>query len=235
MLENLAGTEGLPSPELIRDLRTLCGLGRRELAGIADAVASMPQEPTEEDIADAILPKLRTVKADPEKLTSAVRVALFLWSRWARYALTKQQIASDLQGLDITPEQLENVTPLLDAMQAKLGVLQRERADQQALGTGTPRIDSAACVVDARAVFKSSQYEKDAGDQQPYFDFERFVPIVILEIISELNDDKTTQAYLLNERTLEQLCDILERARKRLRLVQKRLSSSSEHEEAQND
>ena len=236
MLDNLTGTEGLPSPDLIRDLRALCSLGKEELAGIAEAFTSIPEEPTTESIREPMLAKLRSVKADPETLSSASRVLLeFLWPQWGRRHLTKGHVVSDLRGLNVSPDHLANVSPLLDAMERKLGGLQQEGAEHGALATGTPQIDSAACVIDARAVFKESRYEKDLGDTQPYYNFHHFVPVAILEIISQLNDDKATQAYLLTAKTLDQLCDILLRAKKRLEIVQRQLAAAQGDDEEPND
>jgi len=44
MLENIAGNEGLPSSELIRDIRTLCSLPPSDIASIADAIAALPEQ-----------------------------------------------------------------------------------------------------------------------------------------------------------------------------------------------
>jgi len=43
MLDNLTGSEGLPSPDLIRDLRTLSTLDAGDIASIADVFADLPE------------------------------------------------------------------------------------------------------------------------------------------------------------------------------------------------
>jgi len=228
VLNNIAGEEGIASPELVRDLRLLCSLEKEVLAAIAEAFLSLPDEPAEEPVDQLLLARVRSLKGDPEKLGSAMRVAGFLWLQWGRRRLTREKVLSDLRDLGLTQEQIANVSPVLDAMECKIGILQRHRAERSALGTGTAHIDSAICVVDLRAVFESPDYHNDLGDDQPYHSLYHFVPVVILEIISELNEDKTTQAYLLTEKTLGQLCDILLRAKKRLEIVKNRVPSARE-------
>lgn len=228
MLDNLAGTQGLPSPELIRDLRTLCSLTAQQLSGIADAFGEMPEELTREKLSDTLLARLHSLQGDPEKLTTAVKVALFVWERWSRRGLTKEQVAADLQSLDIGAQQMANVRPLLDVMEAGLGTVARQRAETHALSTGTPRIQSAICVVDARAVFASTAYEEDLTEDQPYFQVARLLPLAFLEIISELNEEETTHTFMLTEENLDELGNILTRAKKRLQVLKERLDVPGE-------
>jgi len=223
MLHNLSGSEGIPSPELVRDLRVLCQLGETLLAEMAEAFASLPDDITGDSLGESLLPRLPVSKAEPERLSTAFKAALFLWQQWARRELTRAQIIADLDSLGVSADELANVSPLLAAMESKLGAIRRRRAESLALGTGLPQIESVSCVVDARAVFKSPKHDEERGGDQPYFDFDHFVPIVILEIISELNDERTTQSYALTEKTLDQLRDILARADRRLEAVKAQL------------
>jgi len=219
VLNNITGDDGIASPEFIRDLRVLCSLGEDTLKGVAETFGSLPDEPREEGIDDLLTAKARLLKGDPEKLAAALRAAGFLWRQWGRHRLTKEKVLSDFRDLNLTQEQVASVAPMLDAMGRKIGILQRHGAEQGALGTGTAQIDSAICVVDLRAVFESPDYHEDLGDEQPYHHLDHFVPVVVLEVVSELNGDKATQSYLLTEKTLGQLCDILLRAKKRLEIV----------------
>ena len=234
MLQNLAGPGGLPSPELINDVRTLCGLGEEELAVLKDVFIDLAEDPSEDEMSGTVLSRLHSLKTDPGALSASVRVALFLWQQWSRRGLTREQVSSDLGSLGVPPEQLANVSPLLDAMEQRLGVLEKQRSDSHTLGTGNPQIQSAVCAVDARAVFKSSSYEKELGEDQPYYQFDRFIPVAILEIVSELNDEKATHSYLMTEETLSQLSEILRRARTRLDAVKKELRVADTSEEATN-
>jgi hypothetical protein len=234
MLDNLSRSEGMPPPELIRDLRILCGLGADALAGVAEAFKSIPDELTEEAIADAIKEKVRGLKVDPETLTSATRVAVFVLERWERRELQKADIISDLRSIDIGQEQLSNMASLLDAMEQKIAILRHQRIESSTIAVGTPLIDSVLCVVDARAIFKSSKHREDGDDNQPYYQVDHFVPVAILEIVSKINSDKGTHAYLLTESTLNQLYDILGRARKRIVLVRSKFPASTRTSEGQN-
>jgi len=152
-----------------------------------------------------------------------VSVALFLLRRLSDRNITKEQVLSDLAGLQLSTAQLKGVEPLLSVIEKKRVPIAKQKMEAHALGTGTPRIDSAICVVDARAIFQASKHEKLKGDDQEYFRLDRFVPVAILEIVVELNDEKNTHAYLLTEHTLQQLCDILDRTKKRLQVVKKHL------------
>jgi hypothetical protein len=219
MLDNLSGSEGIPSPEFVRDLRALCGLGKDDLAKIAGAFEAIPAEPTDESISNALRENTRDLQASPETIVSSLRVAVFLWKQWERRQLGKNDIEADLLSLETPQDQMANMGSLLDAMERKIDALRRERIEANAISIGTPLVDAAACSVDARAVFRSSRHEKDGGDEQPYFQIDRFVPVAILELVSRINDEKDTQAYLLTESTLDQLSDILARAKTRMRLV----------------
>jgi len=234
MLDNLYRSEGMPSPELVRDLRILCGLGEDALAGVAEAFKSIPDEPTEEAITDAIKEKVRGLKVAPETLMSAIRVAVFVWERWERRELQKADIISDLRSIDIGEEQLSNMTLLLDAMEQKTAVLRHQRIESSTIAVGTPLVDSTLCVVDARAIFKSSKHREDGDDNQPYYQIDHFVPVVILELVCEINSDKETHAYLLTESTLNQLYDILGRVKKRMVLVRSKFPTSTRTSEGQN-
>lgn len=235
MLDNLAGRTGLPSRRLLEDLRVLCGLEVPKLAEITDVFRNLRDELTEDAVLEVASERARSLRTDPETLRTAVGVAFFLWTQWGRRGLTRKEILSDLESLDLGPEQMDNLRPLLDAMEEKLGSLQKHRAESHAFRTGTPRVDSVVCVVDARAIFASLNYQEDLGEEQPYYKLDRFVPVTILEIVSELNDRKTTQAYLMTEETLEQLCAILGRAKKRLGIVKRKLSMPDAPEEGSND
>lgn len=234
MLDNLAGSEELASSELIRDLRTLCSLDSADLDAIGEVLTDLPEEFQENELRSAMSARLRSLRTDPEKLNTSAKVARFLWEQWARLRLSKDQIVSDLQSLDIPSQQLANMQPLLNAMEQALGSLQRRQAEFHAIGIGTPRIDSAACVVDARAVFQSLKYDRELEENQAYFELDHFLPIAILEIVSELNEDKATHSYVLTESTLDQLCDILARAKKRLKIVKRHLRVAEDEKEGNN-
>ena len=227
MLDNLTATEGIPSAELIRDIRTLCGLKKEQLQAIAEAFRSLPEEQTEDSIREALLPQIRALPIDAEELSSSVKVALFLWEQWGSLRLTKEQVIDDFGSMNLPQDQMTNVEVLLDALELKLGHLRRKRAESAALATGNPSIASACAVVDIRAVFQSNKYDEDLGDAQPYFALDRCLPVAILEIVSELNEVKSTHTYLLNEKTLQELCDILDRTKKRLDILKARLPSPS--------
>jgi hypothetical protein len=228
MLENLSADEGLPSQKLIQDLRTLCGLAGKDLSQLASAFDSLPEDASEEDATDALLEKLRGITGEPERLGAAANVAIYVWGRWAARRLTKAQIISDLKGIVVDEDQRAAVGPLLDAMERKIESLRRHMVLGLALGTGTPRIKSATCVVDARAIFKSQTHDKELGHTQPYFDFDRMVPVVILEMVSELNGEKATHSFLMTEKQLAQMSEVLDRAGQRLKIVKKQLGLSAD-------
>lgn len=231
MLDNLAGPEGLPSPELIRDLRTLCGLDAPVLQAIADTFRNLPDNLTDDVFAKTLAGSLRGLRTDAEELSTAVKVAVFLWERWSGRGLRRDQISDDLGSLGVEDAQLSNVGPLLDAIESKVGVLSRERREASVLRTGTPRIESATCVIDIRAVFGSSRYDEEAGEEQAYFQFDHFVPAATLELVSEINDEKLTRSYLLTEKHLDQLCNILVRAKQRLHIVKRQMGAIQQIDE----
>ena len=220
VLPNIAGAEGVPSPKLVSDLRKLMGLPREQLEGLAAVYGAITTEKLEEDDFDTVLlQEARSVELDLEELLLCLRVSAFVMKRWAAQDLTKEQILQDIRSLGVPEEQQRNVELLIDAIAEKVPLLRAEGAAGIVLGTGTPRVDSAACVIDARAVFKSARYDPHEEVSQPYFVIDRFVPVAVLELVGQLNDEKTNHSFLLTERTLRQLHDILARALKRMRAV----------------
>jgi hypothetical protein len=236
MLENLWPTsQGLLPSGLVTDLRTLCSLGKEELSTIASAFDSLLDGASEQDVESAVAERVRDMKTDPGKLSSAVDVAVFVWSRWARFCLTKPQVVADLSSIGTTGSELENVSPLLDAMERKIESLRRQQAIRFTLSSGTPSLKSTICVIDARAVFRGLRHDKSLGEDQEYFDFDRFVPVVILEIVSELNKEETTHSFVLTKKQLNQMSEILTRAKRRLEITEKQLgitgnAGEKEHE-----
>lgn|GEM_PF-5826950 len=226
MLDNLVGPEDTPSQVLIEDFRTLCGLSSDALRHMGKAFEALRDDFTTGAALRDTVAALRSFEAEPQVEPSA-RVALFMCHQWASRALTREQIVNDIRSLGTTEEQLANFTPLLDAMENKLGAFQRREEEEHVLGVGTPHIEFANCVFDARAVFAGRRYDKDLDESQPYFQFDRFIPIVVLEIVAELNDEATTHAFLLTEAKLEQLYDILKRARTRMTVLKNSLLSDS--------
>ena len=230
MLENLSGKDGVPPPELIRDLRTLCSMESKQIQALADAFENLPKALSKQSVAEVFSKNLHLLKADPERVSSSAKVALYLWDRWSAERLSKDQIISDLQSLDIDEPALKNVMPLLNAMQKRVQDLRKLKIETTVLATGTPTIDSAMCVIDGRVVFQSGKHEDELTDSQEYYQIDHFVPIATLEIISELNDEKATHSYLLTEAKLNQLKDILDRASKRLAAVKERLCPPQQKE-----
>jgi hypothetical protein len=223
MLENLVGKDGLPSPDFVRDLRRLCRMEADQLQVFADTFENLAEDLSDQSIAADIVKNLRVFKVDPEQIASSIRVALYLWDRWNLRRLSKDQIIADLQSLAINESALKNAKPLLNAMEKRLRDFRKFRIQDTVLATGTPKVDSAMCVIDGRTVFQSGKHEDKLNDSQEYYQIDHFVPIAILEIISELNGEKTTHTYILTESTLDNLKDILDRAGKRLAVVKERL------------
>jgi len=223
MLENIVANKGLPSDKLIADLRAFCSLPEDALLQIRDAFNSLSGDVSEESAASTITERLQGLGMDTADLQTIPSVVIFLWRRWASHHLTKEKILADLRSINIPQNQIENVSPTLDAMETTTEELHRQQTLQFALASVTPRIDSAFCFLDARAIFKSHRHDSDRGEEQAYFEFDRFVPVVLLEIVSELNEQKKTQSYLLTEKELTQMVDILSRACTRLKSVKKHL------------
>lgn len=225
MFANLVGPDALPSPNLLDDLRTLCASTESDLNTLAAVFANLPDEVTEDSANEALMSTIRSITAEPEKSLSLANVVRFIWDQWASLRLTKSAIVADLKSSTVTEEQLQNLSPLLDAIESKISIRQKHQAHASALKTGAPTINAAFCVVDARAIFTSSDHDDNLGDEQPYFEFDHFLPIATLEVVSEWNDRRSTHSYLLSEIKLNQLCDILGRAKKRLEIIKAKTST----------
>jgi len=229
MLENIVGPEGVAPEELDRDIRILCALSSKDLRDMAKVFAQFTGSlvSDENKVLKSIEKNVKSFQKDRSLLNSALPAAGFILRRWAERDLTRAQIVDDLVGLEISEEQKANLEPLLDVMEENIQSIRNELLESHAMNLGIPRIKTATCACDARAVFRSNRYDEAKDDEQAYFVLSRFVPVAILEIVSELNEQKTTHGFLLNEEQLEELINILQRARKRIERVKARLAKST--------
>lgn len=229
MLESLVGPDGVASEELISDVKALCSLGVEDLSEMAKVFAEFG-ESVISDQTDALRRIESNVKAfqkDRKLLKSALPASGFILHRWASRNLTRKQIVDDLAGIGISEQQKANIALLLDAMEQHVGSIRSSLLEQHALSLGVARIKSATYACDMRAVFETNKYEEVQGDNQPYFVLKRFVPVAVLEILSELNEKTTTHSFLLDEKQLKDLLNILERARKRMENARMALEKST--------
>ena len=229
MLENLIGPDGVPSEELVNDIRDLCGLGADDLSAMAKVFAEFGESIVSNQ-ADALKSIEKNVKAfqkNRKLLESALPASGFILHRWARHNLTRKQILDDLVGIGISDEQRKNISPLLDAMEGNIGSIRDRLLKSNAMNIGVPSIKSATYACDMRALFETNKYEEAQDDNQAYFVLNHFVPIVILEIVSELNEKTTNHSFVLDDKKLEELQNILQRARKRMEKVKMSLGMSN--------
>ncbi len=221
MLENLLGPDRVASEELVSDMRTLCRLGGDDLRGLAKVFAELGASILSEET-EAIRSIEKNVKAfqkDRKLLNSALPASGFVLRRWAQRNLIREQVVDDLVGIGISEEESANIAPLLDAMEQSVESLRDHLLENHAMSLGVPRIRSATCACDARAVFRTNRYEKSRDDSQPYFVLNGFVAVAILEMVAELNEEETTHAFLLDDEQLKDMEKVLQRARKRMKRV----------------
>jgi len=232
MLDNIVAPDEVATAALVKDLRTLCGLPKEQLAKITEVFAGLSAGLAEVGAA-TLASALRPLRIEPDVLQSVMGAANYLWDRWARGRLTKDQILTDLQSLDIGDDQLRNVTPLIDVMHGKLDRIRRIQAERGALSIGTPLITGISYALDARIIFKDRKFHEDAGDAQLYYDVDFLLPIMLLEIEAKLNDERHTTSYILDEKGLDELSNILSRARKRLKIVKDHVAQMTKRREVQ--
>ena len=223
MLDNISGPDAIASTALIEDLKALCSLPKEELSTLAKTFATLSGVLTEAD-GIKLMSALKPLRVDPEMLQPGLNAAKYVWETWASAGLSKDQVLADFRSLGLSDEQLQNVIPLINAMEGKLGTIRRRQGEKLALGIGTPLITNCAFVVDARTIFKNRKFHEDAGDSQPYYEVDFLLPIVILEIMSELNNKKDTASFVLEERELDDMINILSRAKKRLKIVKNQIA-----------
>lgn len=229
MLDNLTGSSGVPSEELINDIKSLCRLSPKDLREIAKVFAQFGKSFfSKQSEALKIMEKNVTAFHKDRKLLTVVLPASgFILHKWAQRDLTREQVVDDLVGIGISDEEKAKLEPLLDSMEKNVGSIRDKLLESHAESLGLPRVESVTCACDARAVFRSNSYEEDQGDEQPYFVLNRFIPVAILEIVTLLNEEKTTHSFLLDEEELEDLCNVLQRARKRIERVKAGLGRMS--------
>lgn len=229
MLDNLVGPEGLASEKLVCDVRSLCSLAPEDLNDVAKVFSQLGKTIVSEKnkFLKAIEKNVKGLQKDRELLRNIPEVSAFILERWARYNLTREKIVDDLIGVGLAEEQKENLAPLLAAMEENAASVRQELLEQTALATGVPIMTNVLCSSDARAVFQEYKYHEEKGNDQPYFVLDHFVPVAILELVSELNEEQTNHSFLLTEENLKNMCNILQRAQTRLERVKAALRKSS--------
>jgi hypothetical protein len=225
MLDNLVGKEGVASDELINDVKSFCALPPRDMKAIAEVFEeywlSWVSEDEDAETLKELEKRVESFQKKKDLMRNTIAITSFILKQWVRQDLTREQIMEDLAGLGITSEQKSSIQLLIDAMAKKIDQISEKMLQKTALSVGIPEINSTACVCDLRAVFGSNKYKKLGSQNESYFLVKQITPIVILEIIAELNDTKTTHSFILTEKKLENLFEILERTRKRVEALKK--------------
>ncbi len=230
MLDNLIGNEDIPKPALIEDIKRLGALEKKHLNSIGNAIQSLSEIKIEGSIIDSIVPELKNTSLDNKELEQLIGVTFLLWQKWALHDLTRKQVDDDIKGLGLPQENFKNLIALFDVLESKLYLMHEqlsEYAEYSALHTGTPIIETVHTAIDVRAVFKYSGQHVSRSNKQPSLEIDYFVPVVIMEFVSELNNEKSTHSYLLTESTIEELSDILSGVQKQLQVIKSQLPSKT--------
>lgn len=218
MLDNITGPGRIASAALIKDLKALCRLGNEPLSRIAEAFQNITLELGDSDT-QQLASALKSLRVDPGVLQPSLNAARYVWTRWARQNLTKDQVLSDFRSLELKEEELKNVIPLLNVMESRVGAVRHKNQESTALNTGAPLIRTCSYAIDARTIFRGSEFQEKLGDRQPFYEVDFFMPVLILEIVSELNNEKETNSFILDEKELDDMITILSRAKKQLKVV----------------
>jgi len=225
MLNNIVGKEGVASDDLIDDVKSLCSLPPRDLKEIAgiftESWLSWVSEDEDTETLKELEKRVESFRKTKNLMRKIIPVTTFILKQWVRQDLTREQVMEDLTGLEITNEQKDSTQVLIDAMAQKIDQIREWMLQKTAFSVGIPEITSTMCVCDLRAVFGSNKYKKLGSRNEAYFLVKQLSPIVILEIMAELNDTKTTHSFILSEKNLENLFEILDRTRKRVDALKK--------------
>jgi len=229
MLDNLVGPDGIASKELVNHVRKLCELTREDLSSMANVFAELKESVLSEEgkFLQSVEKNVKAFQKDRNLLPHIPGVSTFIFKQWAQRNLTRKQILDDLAGIGISEQQKAKLELLLTAMEENIDAARRELLEYTAIRIGIPKIKNVLCSCDARAVFRDFKYQEEEGDEQPYFVLDHFIPVAILEIVSRLNEEEINHTFLLDEENLNDLCNILQRARKRLEQVKAALGKSS--------
>jgi hypothetical protein len=224
MMNNIVGS-GVAGDELINDAKSLCSLPPKVLKVMAEVITEhwyswVSGDENGETIRN-LEKKVELFQKNRNLLERAIKVSTYILKQWVHRDLTREQVMGDLVELGISKEQKLGVEPLIDAMAQRIDQIREEVLKKSAFSIGLPEITSINCVCDLRAVFQSNKRQKLSVQDERYFIVRHLVPVVILEIMSVLNNTKKTHSFILNEKDLEELFDKLDRTRKRVSALKK--------------
>src|SRR5207249_8093409 len=97
-----------------------------ELDAVAGVFKNLPEEVTTDSLSKVLHEQFRTAGSDPEKVSTSLRVVLYVFKTWEQLRLTKEQVASDFASLGLGVDVLRKAQPLLDAMEEKVGAFGRD-------------------------------------------------------------------------------------------------------------
>jgi len=221
----------LPAKELLEDFRKLLKLEATALEKAHDIVEirskTLGQNP--KDVRKEVKEALRTWKGDRDVLDDVVRLTQYVLRRTTDRSVSTQQALEEIAGLlepDSVPPEVFEYFRSLEESASRIWVRERERFTNS---VAAPAFLGASYSCQLRPAF-GSDYDEELGEEQSYFRVCRWAPSVALEIVPELNGEKTTSSILLSVDELQTLSDILGRALKRMARVEEVAARLNEEE-----
>jgi len=153
------------------------------------------------------------------KLVRLFRLTWFLTSRAEEREIPNEELIDELASMQLVKEPAVALQTLLRTAREKGGeTILRDRERAELLSMGVPRLVGFAAAADRRAVFEKGLDLRKEVDEQPVEALrpKRWEPIVILEMLTELNDVKTNFTCQMSPERLKELIRYLQGVSQRL-------------------
>lgn len=218
MLANLLAGEGLASADLVADVKALLGLSPEAVAVIVRVLERALGRELDHGVQVEATRLLQGVAIPPELAARVVKLGFFIAQKAARHRLTVDHIQADLRSVGASDGQMSSVAPIVEAIVAKLEATQRRQRNSFVAQTGVATLASVSCVIELRGVFRPDEADASRRElNESPGTLESLLPFVLLELITELNDERKTFTCALRPNDLDRMLRVLRRARKRMR------------------
>jgi len=161
----------------------------------------------------------RELSLDVTKLARLFRLTWFLTSRGEERSIPNEGLVGELLSMQLVKEPGAALRALLQAAREKAGEkILKDRERINLLSMGAPQLLGFAAAVDKRGVFEEGLDPRKEVNEQPVEAIcpKRWEPIVLLEIVAELNEVKTNFTCQISPDRLNELIRYLQGVSRRL-------------------
>lgn len=160
---------------------------------------------------------------EPSVVDRVLILLRHLLSNWRTFGLTLEDIKKDLASFGYNEEQVNRIGGILHQLQDAKERVYRALLKRSYEVAGLPTIDDVNIVWDLRPVFEEFAYDTEPISNS----YENLVSssyVLLLEVLaSRENGHRESATYQLSEEDFERLLGALEKARRQLEIIKKKL------------